>query len=201
MSAENWLQRSSGLVVPAMGFANNLAGQMQPCPGGDCCDDEEWEGEESCSPGSPPACTTRDLAGSEWEVTVGDWSDSACINCDVGGTYVLAFDSVTYGNIGFCSWLYTRQIDPMCSYGTPGVFILAMGLFGEPGGTGHWMFINMQVNSSGQIIRNYYETPRYFPGPTCVGEATFSFIDQFSFSEPPPCQGANSADIPATRIA
>ena len=39
MSAENWLTRSSGLVVPAMGFANPL-GRFQPCGSGeDCCEE------------------------------------------------------------------------------------------------------------------------------------------------------------------
>lgn len=37
MSVESWVRRASGLFVPQPGFAN-LAGQMQPCPGGDCCE-------------------------------------------------------------------------------------------------------------------------------------------------------------------
>ena len=95
MSATNWLRRSSGLVVPSLGFAN-LAGQMQPCPGGDCC-------------GDPPVpCVTRcdgDVAPSTMEITVAGVVNSAefCLSgnqCDtvLNGTFVL--DSTTPCNWG-----------------------------------------------------------------------------------------------------
>ncbi len=43
MSAENWMRRASGLVVPAMSFADHPLGKFQPCPG-ECC------------PEPPPEC-------------------------------------------------------------------------------------------------------------------------------------------------
>ena|GEM_PF-6186749 len=36
MAPENWLQRASGLVVPARSFADNPLGRWQPCEG-PCC--------------------------------------------------------------------------------------------------------------------------------------------------------------------
>ena len=52
MAAENWLQRASGLVVPAMGFADHPLGRWQPCVG-PCCGSWEDPGCTYCSDGMP----------------------------------------------------------------------------------------------------------------------------------------------------
>lgn len=38
MGAENWMRRASGLVVPAVGFADHPLGRWQPCEGSCCLD-------------------------------------------------------------------------------------------------------------------------------------------------------------------
>lgn len=78
MSAENWLQRSSGLVVPALGFANNLAGQMQPCPDGDCCEGIPGPGCRDCL--APPPIGTDPALGDIW-FDVPAMSDADCTGC------------------------------------------------------------------------------------------------------------------------
>ena len=76
MSAENWMRRASGLVVPAMGFANPM-GRFQACPPGECCPVVCGD----CYPGASPA--------SIW-IDVPAIANNACSNCgNYEGTYKL----------------------------------------------------------------------------------------------------------------
>lgn len=73
MSAENWLRRASGLVVPTMGFADNLAGKMQACPSGDCCEIFD-----------PDLCDDLHI-GTEPKAVFGDFPDIGDDECDCSG--------------------------------------------------------------------------------------------------------------------
>ena len=103
MSAENWMRRASGLVVPAMGFANPM-GRFQACPG-DCCF---------------IATDCRDCyTGGSWPlgwpaqvfVDIPAPADDLCPNCDtVGGVYALDRQFAT------CNYAYR---DPSWNFPAP----------------------------------------------------------------------------------
>ena len=88
MSAVDWLRRSSGLVVPAMGFAN-LAGQMQPCPSGNCCG----------GPTVPcPACDSGTIPES-LSVTISGVTNNGCTGCGgFNGTFSIPSSAVPCGH-------------------------------------------------------------------------------------------------------
>ncbi len=77
MSAENWMQRASGLVVPAMGFANHPLGMFQACAGS-CCFD-------------PVDCTDcgNSLIDGVW-IDLPVLGNGGCISCaDYAGSYFI----------------------------------------------------------------------------------------------------------------
>lgn len=72
MTAENWLQRASGLVVPAVGFADHPLGRWQPCVG-PCCESDVTPCEY---------CSTGNISRYA-EVTIAGVTDGTCSGCSV----------------------------------------------------------------------------------------------------------------------
>ncbi len=82
MSVEGWARRASGLLVPRLGFAN-LAGQMQPCPDGECC-----------GSGITLPCYTGDIPLSIW-IDLPALGNGTCQDCaDYAGTYQATWDTI-----------------------------------------------------------------------------------------------------------
>lgn len=120
MAAENWIQRASGLVVPARGFANHPLGRWQPCVGPCCeiatCGCAGWEG----------GVASNDIE-IEIDFGLGGWTNVNCDHCvDIKGKFILTFNReyVSGGVWDVCEWEYEDL--QFCDYPGEGYYGLQL---------------------------------------------------------------------------